>query len=66
MNVRTRPTLTGMLAIAAAGIFAAGTIADRANTVFAKVEADLPPLTSARYAAVATECDADAACPEPD
>ncbi len=64
MTVRTRPTLTGMLAIAAAGIFAAGTIADRANTVFAEVEADLPPLTPARYA-LATECDADAACPEP-
>lgn len=34
MNVKTRPTLTGMLAIAAAGIFAAGTVADRANALF--------------------------------
>ena len=34
MNVALKPGRTGLLAIAAAGIFAAGTVADRANRLY--------------------------------
>ena len=34
MNVSFRHTRTGLLALAAAGIFAAGTVADRANSLY--------------------------------
>ncbi len=48
MNVRTRPTLTGMLAIAAAGIFAAGTVGGWANKLYGTEDAG-PAQTPASY-----------------
>ncbi len=43
MNVRTKPTLTGMLAVAAAGIFAAGTIGGWANTLYGASDGENAP-----------------------
>ena len=45
MNVSFRHTRTGLLALAAAGIFAAGTVADRANRVH-DTDADRPEPTA--------------------
>lgn len=68
MNVKTRPTLTGMLAVAAAGIFAAGTVADRANSLYGEPDAG-ETVTPANYlyAAIEINCRESAiaaACPE--
>ena len=40
MNISLQRTKTGILAIAAAGIFAAGAVADRANRLYSPTEAD--------------------------
>ncbi len=57
MNVKTRPTLTGMLAVAAAGIFAAGTVADRANSLYGEADAGETATPAAyRYAAIDIDC----------
>lgn len=58
MNVRTRPTLTGMLAIAAAGIFAAGTVGDRANKLYGNDD-EPTPSPAAAYFASASDAGAD-------
>ncbi|MEM8814459.1 MAG: hypothetical protein AAFX56_06760 [Pseudomonadota bacterium] len=40
MNVSLKHTRTGLLALAAAGLFAAGSVADRANALYGTPDAD--------------------------
>lgn len=61
MNVRTRPTLTGMLAIAAAGIFAAGTVGDRASKLYGNDRESAPVPAGAHYASASDAPAEDAA-----
>lgn len=64
MNVTLRHTRTGLIALAAAGIFAAGTVGQRANELYSGAKAGGPdpsarPVSLVARSSASSGCDAN-------